>query len=77
LAELHAALGELEASVAELRTRAAVRPAGARGRPAPGVGFGSGLLDDTDDAPPSMARRLRRPLRVLAAWLRRSPPNRK
>jgi hypothetical protein len=29
-------------------------------------------LADADDAPPSMARRLRLPLRVLATWLRRS-----
>jgi hypothetical protein len=76
LAELRAALGELEASVAKLRARAAVRPAGATGRRR-GSDFGGALLDDIDDAPPSMARRLRRPLRVLAAWLLRSPANRK
>jgi hypothetical protein len=74
LAELRAALAELEAGVAQ-KVRAvdaaAHRERGSRTR--------SAVLDSLDDAieaPPSIARRLRRPLRVLATWLRRVPTKR-
>jgi hypothetical protein len=74
LAELRAALAELEAGVAQMvRTVDAVAHR-ERGSPTRSVVLDS--LDDATQAPPSIARRLRRPLRVLATWLRRVPTKR-
>jgi hypothetical protein len=73
LAELRAALAELEAGVAQ-RVRAVDAVAHERRSPTR-----SDVLDSLDgviEAPPSIARRLRQPLRVLATWLRRVPTKR-
>jgi hypothetical protein len=74
LAELHAALAELEASVAQMVRALDAVARRERGSPARSAVLDS--LDDAVEAPPSIARRLRQPLRVLATWLRRVPTKR-